>query len=474
MRKLTIKLCCFIALALFNQTSLATTTINDLQGAWLGTMNIPNGPSLRIGVEVFKKADKSWGGNIASLDQGARYMLVSSVNVEENIFTLKMANAPISVVGSVNEDINVIDAKFNQGGSAFDLELHKVATLPDIEREQTPKSQSAYIEQEVSFKNPHDGTWLSATLSAPKGNQKHPAIMLVAGSGPNHRDSYHAGHRTFKVLADHLTKQGYIVLRADKRGVYKSTGDFAKANLHNLMQDVQAGVKLLKSHQRVDPNNIVLIGHSEGSLVSIMAAADEPIQGIVSMAGPGMSVLDILLLQDQTEPAAKGASKAETDLLLQFSQRFYNMVLTTPSAELRNNKAIELYDNLTGDEAEAVAKWVNKNNGTLSISSAQSDAFYAFLQQNPLPYWQQYKGKALILNGDKDSQVPASENVLGIVKASSIAKVEQKIFTGLNHLFQPAKTGAVDEYKNIEETIDIKVLSAISVWLQQHFSTNSN
>jgi len=472
MKKLINQAGFIVIMALFSQVVMAKMTIENIEGAWLGTMNIPEGPSLRIGIEVFKKADNKWGGNIASLDQQARYMLVSSVSLDNGIFRLQLANAPVDVVGTVGQSGNTIDAKFNQGNSSFDLKLEKVAQLPEIDRKQTPKDTANYIQQEVSYKNSNDGTWLSGTLTLPKGTQKHPAIMLVAGSGPNHRDSYHAGHRTFKVLADHFTQLGYVVLRSDKRGVYKSSGDFEDASLDNLVLDTQSAIHFLKSHQRVDANNIVLIGHSEGSLVSIMTAQKEVVQGIVSLAGPGMSVLDILLLQDQTEPAAKGATQAETDVLLTFSQRFYDMVLSTPSADMRKKKAIELYEGLVGNEAEVVGKWVNKNSGTLSIASAESDAFYAFLQQSSIPYWGQYSGKALVLNGDKDSQVPAQQNVEGIVNAvnGETTKVESHIFEGLNHLFQPAITGSVDEYRNIEQTIDEQVLSVVSNWLNKNFS----
>ncbi|MEW6981292.1 alpha/beta hydrolase family protein [Colwelliaceae bacterium 6471] len=472
MKNIISRVFALLVLAICSQHSFAKPQIDNISGAWLGTMNIPEGPSLRIGIEVFKKADGKWGGNIASLDQGARYMLVSNVKVENATFTLEMAGAPVSVVGKINNSFNVINAKFNQGDSAFDLELNKVPELPEILRAQTPKDSVSYIEQEVSYKNSHDNTWLSGTITIPNDSKQHPAVMLVAGSGPNHRDSYHAGHRTFKVLADHLTKQGYVVLRSDKRGVFKSGGDFEDATLNDLVLDTQAAVQYLKSHKQVDSKNIILIGHSEGSLVSVMTAEHENVQGLVSLAGPGMSVLDILLLQDQTEPAAKGATKTETDMLLNFSQRFYHIVLSTPSAKLRKQKVVKLYETLAGDEAEVVAKWVNKNNGTLSIASAESDAFYQFLQQNPLPYWNKYKGKALILNGDKDSQVPAKENVIGIVDAitSQQATIESEVFEGLNHLFQPAKTGSVDEYKEIEKTIDEQVLSRISTWLTVNFN----
>ncbi len=121
--------------------------------------------------------------------------------------------------------------------------------------------------------------------------------------------------------------------------------------------------------------------------------------------------------------------------------------------------------------AKAVDKWVDKNSGTLSLASAESDSFRDFLQQTPLPSWKKFKGKALILNGDKDSQVPAKQNVEGILLAlnKQPIKAQSKIFEGLNHMFQPASTGAVDEYSKIETTIDKDVLDSISMWLKTSF-----
>lgn len=460
-----------LSLSLFSQFTVAGITLNEIKGSWMGTMNIPNGPSLRIGVEVFKKANNKWGGNIASLDQGNRYMLVSNVKIDSDIFSIQLANAPVTISGKINNTQNIA-AKFKQGNSEWDLNLLKVDELPDVKRMQTPTNSDEYIQQEVVYQNSNDGTWLSGTLTLPNGSKKHPAILLVAGSGPNHRDSYHAGHRTFKVLADHFTKLGYAVLRSDKRGVYKSAGSFADASIENLALDTQSAIQFLKLHARIDRKSIILVGHSEGSLVSVMASEKESVQGIVSLAGPGMSVLDILLLQDQTEPQAKGATKVETDQLLNFSKRFYKMILSTPSSKSRKTKAIAMYKNLKGDEAISVEKWVDKQNGTLSIPSAESESFYKFLQQSPLPYWNNYQGKVLVLNGDKDSQVPAYENVSGIIAAINRPKdrVESHILKGLNHLFQPAITGSVDEYQKIEQTIDNSALLIISKWLQNNYS----
>ncbi len=446
--------------------AIAATQLSDIEGAWLGSMQIPEGPLLRVGVEVFEKADGSWGGNVASLDQGTRYIPVSNVSLINDIFTIDLAEAPISIIGKVDLSTMSIAANFEQGKQQFSLLLKKVDSIPEQARPQTPMAITAYQQQDVRYMNAEDGTWLSGTLTLPKGDGKHPAVMLIAGSGPNHRDSYHQGHRSFKVLADTLTKQGYVVLRADKRGVYKSSGNFNEATLADFAGDSQAAVQFLKAHNQVDNNRIALIGHSEGSFVAAMTGNREDVNGVISLAGPGLSILDVLLAQDQTEPAAKGASKADTDVLLNFSQRFYQIVINNASEEQRQQKLQSLYDNLKGQEAEIVNRWNNRS-GTLNVANASNDSFFEFLQQSPVKYWQKFNAPVLVLNGDKDAQVPAKANVEGIVNAiaANHGKVESKIFVGLNHLFQTADTGATDEYATIEETMSPEVLATITTWL---------
>jgi dipeptidyl aminopeptidase/acylaminoacyl peptidase len=127
-----------------------------------------------------------------------------------------------------------------------------------------------------------------------------------------------------------------------------------------------------------------------------------------------------------------------------------------------------LYDNLTGNKAEIIKKWVGQQ-GTLNVDLAASNTFYLWLQQNPLNYWAKLTIPALILNGDKDSQVPAKENIEGLAQVlrKNNATFKQIIFPELNHMFQKAESGANNEYGNIDETLNPEVLNAMSEWLKQ-------
>ena len=108
-----------------------------------------------------------------------------------------------------------------------------------------------YRESEVRIHNTLDDVWLAGTLTAPSDDKPHPAVLLIAGSGPNQRDSWFAGHRPFKVLADYLTRRGYVVLRTDKRGVYKSSGDFQNATIADFVRDSSGRRPIPSSMTRV-------------------------------------------------------------------------------------------------------------------------------------------------------------------------------------------------------------------------------
>ena len=94
--------------------------------------------------------------------------------------------------------------------------------------------------------------------------------------------------------------------------------------------------------------------------------------------------------------------------------------------------------------------------------------FRYFMKFNPDEFLSKIKCPVLILNGDKDLQVPAKMNTEGIQK--SLAKAGNKnqttiIYPNRNHLFQDCTTGSIEEYGTIEQTISPQVLTDIATWI---------
>jgi pimeloyl-ACP methyl ester carboxylesterase len=132
-------------------------------------------------------------------------------------------------------------------------------------------------------------------------------VLLITGSGPQDRDEALMGHRPFLVIADYLTRRGIAVLRVDDRGVGKSTGKFQGATTVDFAGDARASVDFLKTRKDIDPQQIGLIGHSEGGIIAPMLASESSdIAFIVMLAGPGVTGEEILIAQQYLISRAMG------------------------------------------------------------------------------------------------------------------------------------------------------------------------
>src|SRR5262249_40833880 len=131
-------------------------------------------------------------------------------------------------------------------------------------------------------------------------------------SGPQDRDESLMGHKPFLVLADYLTRKGIVVLRADDRGVGKSTGEFSGATTADFATDTEAGITYLKTRPEVNPKTIGLIGHREGGIIAPMIAArNRDVAFIVMLAGSGVPGDEIIVTQAEFLAEAAGQSHEE-------------------------------------------------------------------------------------------------------------------------------------------------------------------
>ncbi len=160
------------------------------------------------------------------------------------------------------------------------------------------------------------GQWaLPATLTMPVGSGPVPAVVLVHGSGPGDRDATVGQIKQFKDLALGLASRGIAVLRYDKRTRVHANlmRDLAGLTVKDeTIDDAIAAVQVLRSTSGVDPNRIVVLGHSLGGmLVPRIAAAGPPVAGFVVMAGAARPIQQAVVEQARYLAQADGAISAE-------------------------------------------------------------------------------------------------------------------------------------------------------------------
>src|SRR3954453_9018005 len=123
---------------------------------------------------------------------------------------------------------------------------------------------------------------LAETLTIPEGkNEKFPLVVMVHGRGPINRDSNSKGMpmNIFKELSDLVVAEGFASIRYDKRGVGATKGDYYEAGVYDLIEDVLAVLEFAKKHPNIDSENVILLGHSEGSILAPFVNEKVPVDG---------------------------------------------------------------------------------------------------------------------------------------------------------------------------------------------------
>jgi len=430
---------------------------SDIDGDWLGTIDT-GAAKLRVVFHITNTED-GLTATMDSLDQGAKGIAATAVKRDGASLKIELKQIGGAFDGKIAKDLATIDGNWAQMGNGFRLTLKRVKSAAELERRrpQNPVKPYPYREEEVAYHNRAAGIQLAATLTTPPGNGPFPAVLLICGSGPHDRDESLMGHRPFLVLADYLTRKGVAVLRADKRGVGKSTGDNAAATMTDFASDADAGVSYLKTRPEVDPHHIGLIGHSEGGIVAPMVATHNPdVAFLVLMAGPGVPGDQILAVQNAFALKMAGKNAEETERTLAAVRDAFTLLKNEKSDNATLEK--KLHETLAGVMPEA------QLNAQMKVMT--SLWFRQFIAYDPAPTLSKVTVPVLAIDGEKDMQVTPEQNLPPIRKALAGNKnCEIGELPGLNHLFQTAKTGNPSEYGDIEETMSPVALEKIAAWI---------
>jgi len=394
--------------------------------------------------------------------------LPADVSWHDGAVTFKIAQLAASFEGLLNEENTEIAGNFLQHGGSFPLTLTKgeKTVFAPLARPQEPKPPYPYQEEIVKYPTPNADVSLAGTLTLPRSEKPCPAVILIAGSGPMDRNETIFGHSPLWVLADHLTRQGIAVLRADKRGIGASTGNFGLATTEDFFQDVLAGIAYLKTRKEIDSQKIGLIGHSEGGIIAPMVAANsKDVAFIVMLAGPAVKGQQIMCEQIAAVSRSLGMSQDVIEEQLSFQKKLFSIIKKEPdlaAAEKKLHALIEKYvEALPDDQKESVAGAFQ-----MEIKQLNTNWFRYFLTYDPAPTLEQVTVPVLALNGTLDLQVSPKQNLPVIAESLSGNKDHTIIeLPHLNHLFQTCETGTLSEYATIEETFAPSALSIISAWI---------
>lgn len=450
---------------------------------WTGAIH-PLFQKLELQIRVYKRdggKDKILFDSITQKAGG--FKATRSIDAEKWIIDVPSIAGKFAGIASA--DGAEVSGKWTQGGLNLELQLKKAAravTNDDtvVRRPQNPVPPFPYSEESVSFGNLIDDVTLAGTLTVPQGDGPFPAAILISGSGPQDRDESLMDHKPFWVIADYLTRHGTAVLRYDDRGVAQSTGNFATATTEDAARDAEAALDFLRRHQKIRPDSIGFVGHSEGGIIApLIAERRADTAFIVLLAGTGVNGKEILLSQGQLIIKAEGVDSPEQlELQRDVQMALIALVLDHEPGELAitDEQVMELLKSVRATVPEsALPNDALEEILRAGLKRIQAPWFKFFLTHEPASVLEKVTCPVLALNGEKDVQVDPKLNLPTIRKAlenGGNKHFEIVEYPNLNHLFQTCETGGLSEYQKIEETIAPIVLDKVSTWIQDVVAKN--
>jgi len=327
-------------------------------------------------------------------------------------------------------------------------------------KEEPEPAVEGFTEEEVSFES--IGLTLAGTLSLPEGTtQPVPGVLFVHGSGPIDRDGSAPGLTmgAYRQLARALAPAGIGSLRFDKRGVGESEGVSSQASRDDLVDDVRAALAALRAAEGIDPLRCFLIGHSEGGyLAPIIAAEDETLAGIVLLATAGQSLAQVTRWQVETLARMQGMDDTEVaEALAQQDQ--YIAFVKESSGEWSDYSVEKLQEALPWLTPEAAAQLMAT---PLSLSWLRQH-----YSDDPLATIRRVSCPVLIINGEKDLQVPAAEAALlqRALEEAGNDDVTALALPDLKHLLRnhPEEPSLI--YRHIDDPVDPRVIETVTEWV---------
>ena len=458
-------------------TLLSVTTLSAQKkyvGLWEGKMNV--GVEVRIVFKISLAEANKLTASFDVPDQGLKDVKVSSVEIINDSLKLEISQFNASYAGILEND-SLINGRFQQQMS-MPLQLKKIQQIIEKVRAQTPVPPFPYKSEDIVYKSRDNSISYGATITIPNGKGPFPAVMLLTGSGQQNRDEEIGGHKPFAVIADHLTKNGFVVLRADDRGMGKTTGDVVTATSYDFAQDASRGFDYLLNRKEVNKKKIGFIGHSEGGMIAqLLGAERSDINFIVSLAGPGSKITQLMNEQNRAIFEKAGLSKEYIDqyailydsmlqIIIQHDKYSFDSVLSQTLTKWIESTLSNVVLFTTGIKDE------NSKKEFISSSSAlaNNDWFRYFIRYNPEEQIKHFKGHYLALNGDKDIQVLSKSNLQALEAALKNGKAksyEIHELKGLNHLFQECIKCTTYEYVELDQTISPTVLDLMTSWLKK-------
>ena len=356
-----------------------------------------------------------------------------------------------------------------------------IASLPASSvSEVTDRSDASTIDstlqnEDVMIRNTASAVTLSGTLTTPEGNGPFPAAVLLSVALPVDRDATHPmGAKLFRTLAEHLARSGIATLRWDDRGVGGSTGSYFDASVSDLAADALAGVEFLRRRPRVDPAKVGVIGNSQGAEVGAIAASrSEDISFVVKLAGVGVTAQEIFRQRVLAHARKNDYPSERVDKQIRAIESLFAIVTNANERDrdVSTKQLLQLFQSNAGGLFEEEHSMLPEN-PEVRVQLLLSPWYRSQFSFDPAQVLAKIRVPVLIVTGDLDRINPADQNLPAMLSALEKGKNPDYTITRvprINHIFQNAKEGGLEEYMTLAEDFSSTGAEIVSSWIRIRF-----
>ncbi|MDQ0352076.1 pimeloyl-ACP methyl ester carboxylesterase [Alkalibacillus filiformis] len=281
--------------------------LEDLLGDWHGTIEVPEVP-LNIQVSFEEEEDEEIIGFISIPVQGIDRYPLSDLEVEEEVvsFEMDIPGQFIEFEGELTEN-ETFEGDFNQQGHTFDFKLER-----GLLAEEDDQEGINWLTVDTEF-GP-----LQGELLEPEGEDTNTVALIIPGSGPTDRNGNAPGmeNDSLKMVAETLAEQNVASLRYSKRGAGENsevTIPEEELAIEDLVEDAVKWLQKLDGKEQYD--EVIVVGHSQGVLIGSLAALQLDVDGLISLAGAGRPMDEVL--HDQLEGQLTGDLLEEAEMIIE-------------------------------------------------------------------------------------------------------------------------------------------------------------
>lgn len=453
----------FVAILLFLPQIIFSQDYSTIDGSWEGSI-ILQGQPLLISV-TFNTMDGETDGSINIPQQSAfnlpvQVPVLTADSLEFSFQTgTGTATFRADLEGPEAEDISGI---FIQSGVELPFQITR-STAEDSD------SVDYFTEKEIAITT--DSLRIAGSLVIPDTLQNQSLVVFISGSGPQTRNSPVAGFDLFSELADQLALQGISSYRYDDRGTGESTGS-SDVTLNQLANDLVSIAAHFSSGQSDNTyDGIVFLGHSQGGLLSLIAAEQFTPESIVLLATPMLPGDEIITQQIRKISEEQEIPDEVVKKNLEFQQKVYEAARTGEGwSELEadiEERLREQLSQLPESQRSTLGNMEQFINAQVSrqLDSAKSSWFKSFIETDPRKYLRSLDVPVLAIFGEKDSQVLPSPNRDILEQIDGNYSI--RTIPDANHLFQVSESGMPGEYGILDKEFAPGLIDQITEFLNR-------